>query len=175
MKILEIKQEIQKNIDHEQNVINVYNHLITVLKPFEDKRVTQRMATAVEKNLPSGYERAYLTTMAGMTHLVVVPKIYDNNIRFLLCYNDNPIFKIGIYNERHSGFACFNNCYGQAAEDRNVERRIMLSKAIKLAGIANTFAKAVKAVRNAESELNDIAHFSVQYEMTKILKMKIEN
>lgn len=60
MKIQAVKAAIQKHIDREETGIKIFNHLSKVFEKFENKKISERMATALRKNLPDDCERAYL-------------------------------------------------------------------------------------------------------------------
>lgn len=171
MKIHEVKAAIQKNIDHEQAGIDVYEHVLKVLSSFEGKQITKRMATALEKNLPAGYNRAYINRIGSLIQIVVVPKNFSNRITFLLGYDSHPYFSVGRSEDQHSGFAYFNNCHGEAAKQRNEIRRNLLSKAIKLTGLANTFAEAKKTAAAAREELSELVGYTMDVEIPKALGM----
>ena len=173
MKILEIKDAIQAKIDHEQIAIDVFEHLSKVFEPFEGKLITKRMETALQKNMPIGFKYTNLERIAGMLYIVVVPENFSERIQFLLAYDSNPIFRQGRSQERHSGFAYYNNCYGDAAKKRNEKRRDLQSKAIKLAGFANTYAEAKKSANTARTELSELVGYAMDIEISKILGMKI--
>lgn len=175
MKIQEVKKAIQQNIDHEQKQIAIYEHLVEVFKPFEGKKISQRMVTALEKNLPNGYKRAYLNRIGSLIQVVLAPENFQENITFLLGYDSDPIFKIGRTQERYSGFAYFNSCHGEAARQRNQKRRELLSKAIKLAGLANTYANAKATANAAREELSELVGHTMDVEIPKVLNMWEKN
>lgn len=171
MLIQEIKTAIRKNIEDEQARIDVYEHVLKVLTPFEGKQITKRMATKLEQNLPAGYNRAYIERVGTLIYLVVVPDNFQNRIQFLLGYASHPVFMVGRAQDRHSGFAYFNNCLGEAARERNKKRQELLSKGIKLAGLANTYHIANEAANAAREELLELVGFTMDVEMAKVLGM----
>ena len=171
MKIIEIKSYIQTQIDHEQIAIDVHDHLVKILPKFEGKPVSKRIATFVNGNLPKGFIRAEISHIASMTHLNIIAPKYDDTLRFLLCYDSDTTFRIGHYDEQYSGFTYYNNCYGNAAKERNKERENVYRQAIKIAGIANSYAIAKEQAKQAHDALNELVHFSVHTGIQRILGM----
>lgn len=177
MKIQAVKAAIQKHIDREETGIKIFNHLSKVFEKFENKKISERMATALRKNLPDDCERAYLKRVASLIQIVVVKKSIlniEDRITFLLGYDNNPIFRQGKAQDEHSGFAYYNACHGFYALERNEQRRKLQDKAIYLAGIANTYETAKETVDNVKAELSNFLPFQMNSEMTQILGMRNE-
>lgn len=172
MKISEIKEAIQKNIDREQTGIDVYEHLSKVFEPFEGKKISERMATALRKNLPDGFRSCSLNRIASLIQIVVTAESYDDRLTFLLAYDSNPIFRQGKAQDEHSGFAYYNACHGYYAEERNAQRRKLQDRAIYLAGIANSYAAAKQTVDDVKDELSNFVPYQMGAEMTSVLGMR---
>lgn len=172
MKIVEIKFAILDQISREQIGIDVFKHLVKVFRPYVGKKISQRMITTLNKNLPAGFKRANLTRIASLIQVVLIPDNYDDKLTFLLGYeSNNPIFSIGSAGIEHSGFAYYNNCYGGAAIERNKIRRRLLSKSIKMAGLANTYVTGKAIADVAKAELIKLVGYQMESEMTKLLGM----
>jgi len=171
MKIQEVKEAIQANIDREQIGIDVFEHLSKVFEPFEDKKISERMATALRKNLPAGFRSCYLKRIASLIQIVVTPEKYDDRLTFLLAYNSNPTFRQGKAQDSHSGFAYYNACHGEAARQRNQKRRELQSKAIMLAGLANTYEAAKTTADAARAQLSELVGYTMDIEIPKALGM----
>lgn len=173
MQIQTIKSAINDRIAREQIAIDAFDHLVKVFAKFHGKKVSQRMVTALNKDLPKGFKRADLTRIASLIQVVLIPEIWDDKLTFLLGYDgkDAPIFYIGEGGLEHSGFADYNNCHGGAAKERNKIRRTLLRKVIKMAGYANAYATGIALADKAKSELIELVGYQMEVEMTKILAM----
>jgi len=194
--IKEIKFGIHDQIAREQIGIDVFNHLVKVFKPYVGKKITQRMVTTLNKNLPTGFVSARLKRIASLIQVVLMPEIsngccserklpspldtqnqYENRITFLLGYEamsdktNGTIFEIGSALSEHSGFAYYNNCYGNAARERNEIRRTLLGKVDKILGLTNTYITGIAVATVAKSELVKLVGYQMEAEMTKLLGM----
>jgi len=186
MQIKDIKFAIHDRIAHEQIGIDVFHHLVKVFRPFNGKKISQRMITALNKDLPVGFVNARMHRIASLIQVVLIPEKYegrlpyDDRITFLLGYenysrgSNMPDFQIGSSGLDHSGFANYNKCYGTAAEERNKIRRTLLRKVIKMAGYANTYATGIAIAATAKSELIELVGYQMEVEMTKILAMTVQ-
>lgn len=83
-------------------------------------------------------------------------------------------FSIGSAGLSHSGFAYYNNCYGEAARERNKIRVKLISKSIKMAGYANTYATGIAKAAAAKSALIELVGYQMEIEMTKLLDMTVQ-
>lgn len=118
-----------------------------VLKRFNGKTVTKRMATAVEKAFPT--YTVFYDTSIGMRHIYVWGNeiAYDNRKSFLLSYESHSqVFSLsrftGEYNRAHYG----------AAQARNEKR------AAQLKDIAwqMKVVEAINAINSARNVLKDL-------------------
>lgn len=138
----------------EQNKVNIaiYDAVESVLKTMEGKPFSKRIETAVKKILPD-YIIAYSKNY-GMFHLRVWGNGIDWNhsINFLLGYNSNPFIQVGKSEERHSGFAYFSNCYGQAEKDRMAASEKILNNEEELERVSNLIAE----ISAKQSELGEL-------------------
>lgn len=194
-----VRIAIKEQIDREQIGIDVFTHLVEVFQPFVGKKISERMITALNKNLPTGFSHATLKRIASLIQVVLIPELpdrvwagktekklptpadtqtqYENRITFLLGYEaisgktNGTIFSIGHAESEHSGFAYYNNCYGGAAKERNDIRRRLLGKVTLITGKANTYATGMFIAENAKSELVELVGYQMEAEMTKILGM----
>lgn len=180
MEIKTIRFGIQNAIAREQIAIDAFDHLVKVFDKFHGKKVSQRMVTALNKDLPKGFKRADFNKIASLIQVVLIPEKsedYDNKLSFLLGYDGKaaPIFYIGEGGLEHSGFADYNNCHGGAAKERNKIRRSLLSKSIKMAGYANTYATGISIAAMAKADLIELVGYQMETEMTKLLDMTVQN
>lgn len=176
MKIKEIKDGIEAAIAREQIGIDAFDHLVKVFRPYVGKKISQRMITSLNKDLPKGFKRAHLKRIASLIQVVLIPEKSENyDLTFLLGYEsygrENVPFAIGSGGLSHSGFAYYNRCYGNAARERNAIRRSLLSKRIKMVGYANTYATGITIAAEAKSELIKLVGYQMEIEMTKLLGM----
>ncbi len=181
MQIKQIRFGIHDAIAREQIAIDVFEHLVKVFTPFVGKKISQRMITALNKDLPKGFKRADLSRIASLIQVVLIPEKsedYDNKLTFLLGYSfksNGTLFYIGDASSEHSGFAYYNNCHGGAARERNKIRRSLLSKSIKMAGYANTYATGIAIAAEAKGALIKLVGYQMETEMTKLLDMTVQN
>lgn len=166
-----IKDTIQRDIDRELKGLAYFNKLVEVFKPFEGKKITKRMETAVKTIFPDRV--VYLDKSFGMFHL----QIWGGDIKmekrlsFLIGHDSDPIYHEGDAGKDYSGFRYYSICYGAAAIERNEKRRIFLkdTKQIKkLAKVFNDYKKALK-------ELEDYDNYDLPswYAIQKALKVTL--
>lgn len=189
MQIQTIKSAINDRIAQEQIGIDAFDHLVKVFRPFVGKKISQRMVTALNKDLPKGFANARFQRIASLIQVILIPEVilgkfdktgrlpYDNRITFLLGYEtytrglSMPDFRIGSAGLEHSGFAYYNISHSTAAIERNKIRRTLLRKVIKMAGYANAYATGIALADKAKSELIELVGYQMEVEMTKILAM----
>ena len=180
MLIKDITLGIQNQIAREQIAIDAFDHLVKVFRPYNGKKVSQRMVTTLNKDLPKGFKRATLNRIASLIQVELVPDKYENKLTFLLGYEsfsgktNAPIFYVGSAGLEHSGFAYYNKCHGEAAKERNKIRKSLLSKRIKMAGYANTYATGIAIAAEAKSNLIKLVGYQMEAEMTKLLAMTVQ-
>lgn len=135
-----------------------------ILQRYDGKKITKRMATAVEKEL-SDHEVRY-NNWHGMYHLRVWEngQPYDSGLNMLLGYHgfgsDNPFDHEKFCNE-------YAACYLRAAKERNSQREHLLRDDAWLYEVAKAInelegarAKMKRLLGNAKSEycmLNSLA------------------
>lgn len=195
--INEIKFGIHDQIAREQISIDVFNHLTKVFRPYVGKKITQRMITTLNKNLPDGFASARLKRIASLIQVVLMPNLfscserklpapmdtqrqYENRLTFLLGYEsydgktNGTIFQIGSSLSEHSGFAYYNNCYGNAARERNAIRRVLLGKVNKIQELNDTYITGKAIADVAKSSLIKLVGYQMEAEITKLLGMTVE-
>lgn len=89
MQIKKIRFGIHDAIAREQIAIDAFDHLVKVFRPFIGKQISQRMVTALNKDLPKGFKRADFNKIASLIQVVIIPEKpenYDDKLTFLLGY-----------------------------------------------------------------------------------------
>lgn len=150
-----IKETIEADIAREQIGIDLFNQLVEIFKPFEGKKISKRLATAIEKALPD-YTVSYSTDY-GHYSIRIWGNGIDFNERydFLIGYESNPYYNEGPHEESHSGFRDFSGRYGFHAEERNVKRKAYLEDDSELSYLSN----AIEDYKEAVGKLNSISNF----------------
>lgn len=150
-----IKEAIEVDIAREQIGIELFNQLVEIFKPFEGKKISRRLATAIEKALPE--HTVSYNTDYGHYNIRIWGNGIDFNERydFLIGYDNNPYYREGTHEENHSGFRDFSGYYGFHAEERNKKRKEYLENDSDLSYIS----EAIEDYKEAVGKLNSISNF----------------
>jgi hypothetical protein len=166
-----IKDTIQKDIEGELKNLAYFNQLVKVFKPFEGKKITKRMETAVKIVLPDRV--VHLSKAHGMFNMEIwgADIARDDRLSFFMGYDSDPIYREGDAEKRLSGFRYFSCCYGSAAIERNEKRRDFLEDSAKLKELARLFDNYKEAVSGLDnySEYETPSWYAIQ----KVLKVTL--
>jgi len=148
----QVKDTIQKCMDDAQADLTLATEIMETLRPFVGKKITKRMATAVEK---IGYTVYYDTSYSWRSLKVWGKGIkMDDRKSFNLGYfSESENFSIEIV-ENQRGFKELNACYLEAAEERiNKNLQVFLNKeqCNLMARKLNAYVEAVEQYKDMDS------------------------
>lgn len=122
---------VNDRFESDKNDNELYNKALNIVKRFEGKTPSKRIATSFLKEYPelhAGYEHRY-----GMYFLNIY--IPDNGVSYtkksmLLCYDSDPVISIAKFEKQ-------NTCFGNAAIERNQLRREFIENDSLITEISN--------------------------------------
>jgi hypothetical protein len=152
----DVRKIIQAAIDRDRE--EPFGRVLDALRPFEGKKITKRIATAVEKAIPE-YTVYYDggKNVSGIYHLTIWGngismdqriQLYLGSVQVTTPHGE-PIPAKTFFVER---FLDANCCYYEAAQERNAKRRKLLKNTRKL----DRIAAAINAFRDAATELHSV-------------------
>lgn len=165
-----IKSMLKDKLASQQRNYTIYCAVEKALMPFEGKKITKRLATAVEKALPE--HTVYYSTDYGMYHINVWKAHLDNKISFLLGYHgaytaeSSKPFRMGSAEESHSGFKYYSASNGHWEQIRIKQNAALLANTVKLKKMARIVDNIAKAQAAFEA-LNASGQFCIFYDMAK--------
>jgi hypothetical protein len=138
-----IAEIIKNRIATENEEIWLHCQIVEALRSFDNKPISKRMATAVQKRLGEEW-RVYYQPRYTMYHLEISrtddKNWYQNKKTFLLGYETNPIFTL-------ANFEKFDNCNGWAAMERNIKRGQDLNRIDELVSKLGEYLAAKEALK----------------------------
>ena len=103
------------------------DRVLAILKAFDGKPITKRLATAVQKALPE--RTVHYSTIGSMVHLEIwgAGTEHKNRSSFLLGYTDTSRFGPASTLNAHNYEIEHNARYYSAARERNAKRRALMA------------------------------------------------
>ena len=170
----EIIDGIKADMAREGDGIQIHHAIAEVLKQYDGKPISKRIATALQKNHPEWV--IYFNDNFGMFHLDVWGKatgsFLDCGSKFsaLIGYESDKTVKANMFDKRPDGSCGFDGCHGYAAIDRFNKRRALLADNTAL----DRMAEAVYNIGYAQQYLDsfdcDSAEYQATYVIDRILK-----
>lgn len=127
----------------------IADKVLEVLKPFDGKTISKRMASAVQKALPE--YTIYYKSDYGMFHINVWGNgiSYNEMLSFLIGYETNTTFNFETFRDR------FANCYLGAAKERNNKRKLWLSSEYSIQGAVDRINEINRLKKELDNLLSD--------------------
>lgn len=142
-----IKNYMEQQVKKEETIYILFDKLLSLLEKFEDKKITKRMESELQKHFPTAKVR--IDRKANWWSLMITGKVNDkefvyNEFDALLSYSD-------IYQK--DNFIEKNQRYYSAAKDRIISRKKELEH-LNLQTIVDDYAEATQAVQKLEDDLS---------------------
>jgi hypothetical protein len=158
-----IIESLKNEIEKQEKVINIYDIVIEILKPFEGQKISKRLATALKKSEKLKDYNINYKNDYRMYHIEIWKKAdYKGfNVSLLIGYDNNPIFHIGDPLKEHSGITYFSACYGHWEKERLSQNKELLNNNKRIDKFANIIENYIYAKKEFEN-LNFNALYAVK-------------
>jgi hypothetical protein len=151
----QVKALIQAQIDRENQSIYLHNEIVKVLKNFEGKAISKRIATALQKIHPDW--TVFYDTNYGMFHLSIwggdTGLKYDSRYSALIGYESEPEVSIG-ESKYSRGFEYFDCCNGSAAIERNIARQATIDNPVRIEDMVKALNDYSESLANLEKTID---------------------
>ena len=161
------KDDIRKLIESTMENVSLAELVRETLKPFDGKKITKRLATAVSEALPD--HTVFYRNEYGTKALEIWGNGIDHRSRkaFTLGHDsEGPEFN----HERFSGLDSdgLNGCHYYAAQERNEKRHALLIAN----GWTSDMASAINDLREASARIDDLIEFPnpMRYVIDQLIK-----
>lgn len=152
-----IKNDIKEDIQRDEENYVFYKMMINALSPFQDKKITKRIATKLKKTFPEHFIEYHVAM--GMYNIIIFPnKIKDNSKSFNLghkLYSKNvaPTFDIEKFKDS-------NICYGKAAKERVQKNKKILENDYILDDLCKNIKNYINIRENLKNNFSEINDFN---------------
>lgn len=143
--VKQVKKELSETKNRYAEHLTLINALLEVLKPFDGKPISKRIATAFEKHSAVKNYRVYYSNQYGMFHIKAWKGSMDNCFNPCIGYESSPIVNLEKIKES-------NKCYTLNAERlENMEKT-----ADQVEGLVNDWNKALEALQAVHAKAEKV-------------------
>jgi len=143
--------EIQAEINRESELIKRHEMVAGFIELNEGKPVSKRIETWLNNKYPDYCFR--FEKMSSLVHVIVWKGDMRNESRHLIAYNDEPFYKLGSFDDIHSGFRYYDNASGKAAINRNIKRKAFIDEKGDVTALCAAFLASREAIKIYDSLL----------------------
>jgi hypothetical protein len=166
----QIKTIITDNIARENQGIMYHNVILEVLKKYNGKKPTKRIANDLQVKLPN--DRVFFKPETfGQNYIEIwINGKYENRQSHFLGYNNRTRFGDGNIVDFEQFDNEYDSAYGKYAIKRNENRQALLNNPVKLQQIADS----IDNLNSAINQYNDVLKYGDNEDYFRIEKLVIK-